>query len=119
MAKNINPIEGGESPDRRLSPRRPLALRVSLYYDRLGLISCKIRNLGFKGALLDTGRVSLNSGANVELVMSDASHHEDPIKIRANVCRVNNNFAALNFFNLEVSSYRRLKKMLTRNSANH
>lgn len=120
MTKSIDPIEGSASSERRLSPRRPLALRVSLYYDGLGLISCKTRDLGFQGALLDTGRVSLNSGARVELVMSDASaHHDDPIKIQASVCRVNNNFAALNFLNLEVSSYRRLKNILARNSTNH
>lgn len=120
MVDNIGSAGGNELPDRRLTPRRPLALRVSLYYDRLGLVTCKTRNLGLQGVLLDTGRVSLNSGARVELVITDtAAGQGDSIRILANVCRATDSLAALNFFNLEVGSYRRLKTMLAGNSANH
>ena len=57
--------------ERRSSVRKQLALRISLYYDRLGLISCKTRDLSLEGALLDTGGIRLTGDARVEIVITD------------------------------------------------
>jgi len=99
--------------ERRTYPRKSVALRVSLYYDRLGLVTCKTRNLGLEGALLDTGRIRLSRNASVELVVTDlAENYNDPIRLSALVCRVDDCHAALTFRDFEVSTLRRLKSLL-------
>lgn len=99
--------------ERRSYPRKSMALRVSLYYDRLGLVTCRTRNLGLEGALLDTGRVRLSRNADVELVVTDlVENYNDPIRLSALVCRVDDSHAALTFRNFEVSTLRRLKSLL-------
>lgn len=99
--------------ERRSYPRKLMVLRASLYYDRLGLLSCKTRNLGLEGALIDTGRVRLSRNADVELVVTDLiGNYTDPIRLSALVCRVDECHAALTFRDFEVSTLRRLKILL-------
>lgn len=101
--------------ERRSFPRKSMALRVSLYYDQLGLVSCKTRNLCLEGTLIDTGRVRLSRNTHVELVVTDlVEDYSDPIRLSALVCRVNESHAALTFRNFEVSTLRRLKTLLAR-----
>lgn len=101
--------------ERRSSVRKQLALRISLYYDRLGLISCKTRDLSLEGALLDTGGIRLTGDARVEIVITDLMlDFADPIRVSADVSRVNESLAALTFRNLEIGAFRRLKAILSR-----
>jgi len=113
MEKAGNIMQQNDFIERRSHPRRSMALRVSLYYDRLGLVSCKTRNLGLEGALIDTGRVRLSRNADVELVVTDLlGNYADPIRLSALVCRVDECHAALTFRDFEVSTLRRLKILL-------
>lgn len=99
--------------ERRASARHPVIIRVSLYYDRLGLIACKTRDLSIEGMLLDTGRVRLSKNTHVEVVMTDLTlNYNDPIRVQARVNRVHESLAALAFHNLEIGAFRRLKTLL-------
>jgi hypothetical protein len=114
MTKDIGTtIEDPDFVERRASTRRALVLRVSLYYDRLGLLSCKTRDISIEGMLLDTGRVRLSDNTQVEVVLTDrAQDYSDPIRVRARVSRVHESLAALTFQNLDISAFRRLKTLL-------
>jgi len=114
MAKEFETtIDDLDFVERRASTRQLLALRVSVYYDRLGLLSCKTRNISIEGMLLDTGRVRLSNNTRVEIVLSDrAQDHSDPIRVQARVSRVRESLAALTFHNLEINAFRRLKLLL-------
>jgi len=99
--------------ERRSSVRKPLALRISLYYDRLGLVSCRTRDLSLEGMLLDTGRIRLTSNARVEVVLTQlVEDFNDPIRVSADVSRVNESLAALAFRDLDIGTFRRLKAVL-------
>jgi hypothetical protein len=99
--------------ERRASVRQIVALRVSLYYDRLGLISCKTRDISIEGMLLDTGRVRLSNNTQVEVVLTDRTQdYGDPIRVQARVSRVRESLAALIFQDLEISAFQRLKTLL-------
>jgi len=115
MAKEIGTtISESDFIERRASVRQLLALQVSLYYDRLGLLSCKTRDICIEGMLLDTGRVRLSNNTQVEVVLSDRSRdYSDPIRVQARVSRVQESLAALTFQNLEISAFRRLKILLS------
>ncbi|MGW8246760.1 MAG: PilZ domain-containing protein [Acidiferrobacterales bacterium] len=118
MTKDIGDIgtkiDEMESIERRASTRQLLALRVSLYYDRLGLITCKTRDISIEGMLLDTGRVRLSDNTQVEVVLTDrARDYSDPIRVQARVSRVQESLAALTFLDLEISAFRRLKTLLS------
>jgi len=105
--------------ERRASRRRTAALKVSLYYDRLGLLTCKTRNISIEGLLLDTGRVRLSQSAQVEVVLTDpADNYRDPIRVFARVNRVNESMAALAFHDLEIEAFRRLKTLVSAMSGN-
>ena len=115
MSKEItDTYEEADFVERRASIRQIVALRVSLYYDRLGLISCKTRDISIEGMLLDTGRVRLSDNTQVEVVLTDRTRdYSDPIRVQARVSRVHDSLAALIFQNLEISTFRRLKSLLT------
>jgi hypothetical protein len=107
-------IDDADFVERRASARQVLALRVSVYYDRLGLLSCKTRDISIEGMLLDTGRVRLSNNTHVEVVLTDRTrHYSDPIRVQARVSRVQESLAALTFQDLEISTFRRLKLLLT------
>lgn len=113
MTVNQNTGNEATSIERRSSIRKPMSLRVSLYYDRLGLLSCTTRNLSVEGMLVDTGRMRLTRDARVEVVVTHlVEDYNDPIRLMANVARVNDNHAALVFRNLEIDTFRRLKSLL-------
>ena len=114
VTQNATVLKDADEPvERRLSRRKPTALRVSLYYDRLGLLSCKTKNISIEGMLLDTGRVRLSQHANVEVVLTDlVEDYSDPIRVFAKVSRVDESLAALTFRNLEIGTFRRLKTLI-------
>ena len=100
--------------ERRASTRHVVSLRVSLYYDRLGLLTCQTRDISIEGMLLDTGRVRLSNNTQVEVVLTDrAQDYSDPIRVQARVSRVHECLAALTFQDLEISAFRRLKSLLS------
>jgi len=109
-----NSIEDADFVERRASVRRSVALPVSLYYDRLGLLSCKTRDISIEGMLLDTGRMRLSNNTQVEVVLPDRSEkRREPIRLQARVSRVRESLAALTFHDLEISAVRRLKSLLS------
>ena len=115
MTKDItDTYDEADFVERRASVRQIVALRVSLYYDRLGLLSCKTRDISIEGMLLDTGRVRLSNNTRVEVVLTDRTRdYSDPIRVQARVSRVRESHAALTFQNLEISAFRRLKALLS------
>jgi len=115
MTKDItDTYDEADFVERRASVRQLVALRVSLYYDRLGLLSCKTRDISIEGMLLDTGRVRLSNNTRVEVVLTDRTQdYSDPIRVQARVSRVHESLAALTFQNLEISAFRRLKALLS------
>jgi len=115
MTKDItDTYKEAEFVERRASIRQAMALPVSLYYDRLGLLSCKTRDISIEGMLLDTGRVRLSNNTRVEVVLTDRSQdYSDPIRVQARVSRVHECLAALTFHNLEINAFRRLKALLS------
>ena len=53
-------------PERRWNQRLPVAMNIIIYYSGLGLIQGKTKNLSLDGAYIDTGRISLHQGGELE-----------------------------------------------------
>lgn len=119
MTKEVTQGSIDELVERRASRRKSVALKVSLYYDGLGLLTCKTRDICIEGMLLDTGRVRISHSAHVEVVLTNlAEHYSDPIRVFARVNRVDESLAALTFQNLDIGTFRRLRKLIAGTAGN-
>lgn len=99
--------------ERRLGPRKRLALEVMVNQGRLGLQRCQTRDISLEGAFIETNSVSLRKHARIELVLKipssgKAKHH----RIKAKVRTVEKHGATLIFRNLDEQTYTALVDLL-------
>jgi hypothetical protein len=99
--------------ERRLSTRHAITINVALYYDRLGLLPCKTRDLCMEGMFVHTGRVNLSENVPVDAVFTGWQRPGvGPLRLTARIVRVTEGGAALRFHDIEAADYRILRKVL-------
>jgi len=106
----------GLGHDRRWSVRKPIALNVAIYYDRLGLLPCKTLDMSMDGMFIDTGRISLSTNAKVDAVLT--SHDGtvgQQLRLPAKIVRVNSEGAGLRFHSFDSDTYYFLREVLSNN----
>lgn len=99
--------------DRRLGPRKQIALEVMVKHKRLGLQSCQTRDISLDGAYVETGDLVLRKNAKVDLVLMipakrKAKHH----RIQAKVADVQKRGATFIFRKLDERTYSALVDLL-------
>lgn len=99
--------------ERRLGPRRQLALEVMLNHRRLGLQLCHTRDISLEGLFVETNEFELRMNARVELVLkipanAKPKHH----RVKAKVVKVEKHGATLIFYKLDESTYTALVDLL-------
>lgn len=102
--------------DRRWSARKPIALNVAIYYDRLGLLPCKTLDMSMEGMFINTGRITLSTDAKVDAVLT--SHYgseSQQLRLPARIVRVNSEGAGLRFHSFDSDTYYLLKEVLSNN----
>ncbi len=102
--------------DRRWSARMPIALNVAIYYDRLGLLPCKILDLSMEGMFIYTGRITLTTHTKVDAVLtSHNSKESQQLRLPAKIVRVNPVGAGLRFHSFDSDTYKFLREILHNN----
>lgn len=99
--------------ERRWSARKPISMNVAIYYDRLGLLPCKTRDMSVEGMFITTGRVTLAIGSQVDAVFT--MRHRNPreqLRLPARIVRVNEEGAGLRFRKYDYGTYQHLRRML-------
>ncbi|MCG6974937.1 MAG: PilZ domain-containing protein [Acidiferrobacterales bacterium] len=100
-------------PERRWSSRRPIALNVALYYNRIGLLPCKTRDMSTEGMFVQTRHVSLSEGITVDAVLTDqGSFPGHQLRLPAKIVRVNFDGVGLRFHNFDIDTYHFLRTVL-------
>ena len=100
-------------PERRWSSRKPVTLNVALYYDRIGLLPCKTRDLSAEGMFVQTSHVSLSEGITVDAVLTgqgDFPGHQ--LHLPARIVRVNADGVGLRFHDFDIDTYQFLRSVL-------
>ncbi|MFQ6023343.1 MAG: PilZ domain-containing protein [Acidiferrobacterales bacterium] len=99
--------------DRRLGPRKKIALEVMVKHRRLGLLSCETRDISLDGAYVETRNLALRKNAKVDLVlMIPAKGKTQQHRIAAKVVSVEKHGVTFIFRNLDETTYSALVDLL-------
>ncbi len=100
--------------ERRWCARKSIELDVGLYYDRLGLLSCRTLDMSMEGMFVNTGRITLSAFTKVDAVLT---HHNgtdsQQIRLPARIVRVSPEGAGLQFHNFDSDTYYFLREILS------
>lgn len=75
----------------------------------LGLVKCRLRDIGLDGAFIEVGKLDLKQGTAVDLVLkvrSGGAHAH--CRLPAKITRITDEGAALSFADLEEQTYQTL-----------
>jgi hypothetical protein len=107
---------GDVEHDRRWSARKPVAQNVAIYYNRLGLLPCKILNISMEGMFVYTGRITLTTNTKVDAVLTSHNGKESQqLRLPAKIVRVNPEGAGLRFHSFDSDTYYFLREILNNN----
>lgn len=99
--------------ERRWCARKAIELDVALYYDRLGLLSCRTLDMSMEGMFVNTGRIILSAFTKVHAVLT---HHNgtasQQLRLPAKIVRVSSEGAGLQFHNFDSDTYYFLRELL-------
>ncbi len=99
--------------DRRWSVRKSIELNVAIYYDRLGLLPCKTLDMCMEGMFIKTGLITLSRHSKVDAVLT---RHDGTVsqqlRLPANIVRVSEAGAGLQFHNFNSETYYFLREIL-------
>lgn len=101
-------------PERRWNVRLPVAINIIIYYNGLGLIQAKTKNLSLDGAYIETGRISLNQGGELELILYDPEDCTEQQRVRAHIARLDEQGAGLVFRDIPLAAYDLIRKVMNR-----
>lgn len=95
--------------NRRLGPRRFAGVKVMVTHPSLGLVKCRLRDIGLDGAFIEISDPDLKPGADVDLVVKvrTAKGHTH-CRLPAKIMRITDKGAALSFGELEERAYQTL-----------
>ena len=106
-------MEVQQYTDRRLCNRKPISFDVALYYDGLGIVRCRTENMSLHGMFLKTGAIGLPYGATVDLALfAGKGISGKQYRVPADIVRVDDDGAALEFHELSLGSYSVIYKLL-------
>lgn len=99
--------------ERRWCSRKPVSLNVAIYYNRLGLLPCKTRDMSVEGMFVHTGHVTLAQGSTVDAVLTGHNGHSElQLRLPAKIVRVNSDGVGLRFHNFDIDTYHFLRQVL-------
>ncbi len=99
--------------ERRWSSRKPVSLNVAIYYDRLGLLPCRTRDISVEGMFVHTGQITLTQGATVDAVLTGHNGHTGlQLRLPAKIVRVNTDGVGLRFHDFDTDTYHFLREVL-------
>lgn len=101
-------------PERRWNQRLPVAINIIIYYSGLGLIQGKTKNLSLDGAFIETGRISLHQGNEIELILYDPDDHTEQQRVQARIARLDERGAGLVFRDVPLAAYDLIRRALNR-----
>lgn len=99
--------------DRRLGPRKQIALEVIVNHRRLGLQRCQTRDISLDGAYIETPEFALRKNAKVDLVLLiPANGKTQHYQVQAKVASVEKRGVTVIFRNLDEPTYSALVDLL-------
>jgi hypothetical protein len=99
--------------ERRAAPRKPVSWPVMLFYNRLGLVSARTRDISASGAYIVAPSVSFSTGENIELTFAgDAPRPIQKIRLRATIVRTDGEGAGLCFDEFHGDTRRLMRDIL-------
>jgi PilZ domain len=99
--------------EHRWSKRKPIALDVLVHYRSFGVVRGKARDIGVGGMFVETGAITLNLNALVEVnVRTQKDVTDRPYRLRALVVRTAPHGAGLMFRSFDQASYGVLRELL-------
>ena len=99
--------------ERRWSSRKPISLNVAIYYDRLGLLPYRTRDISVEGMFVHTGLVTLTEGSTVDAVLTGHNGHTGiQLRLPARIVRVNTEGVGIRFHNFDIDTYHYLREVL-------
>jgi PilZ domain len=105
-------------PNQRRFSRWPVQLFVEIRHDDICLSSNKTHDISMKGLFVHTGKtLPIGTPCQVKLML-EASLGEQSIEVRGRVVRVTNAGMAVEFHEIDLDSYQRLRKLILFNSPN-
>jgi hypothetical protein len=100
--------------ERRWNERHPVAINIVVYYSGLGLIQGKTKNLSIDGTFIDTGRITLHQGGEVDLILYDPADSSTQQRVRARIVRLDDDGAGMVFRDIPLGAYELLRRALNR-----
>jgi hypothetical protein len=101
--------------ERRWHARAPIAMDVALYYDGLGMLRCRTRDVSLEGMFIKTGAIALPFHVPIDIVIpetTDAAPGRVMHRLPAYVVRVANDGVGTMFRNLDIRAFRALQRLL-------
>jgi hypothetical protein len=99
--------------ERRLGPRRRLALEVMLNHHRLGLQRCRTRDVSLEGVFVETDKLALRRNTIVDLVLKiPVDGKTKHYRIQAKTANVRGHGARFIFRTLDEKAYAALVDLL-------
>jgi hypothetical protein len=105
--------------ERRWHARAPIELDVAIYYDGLGMLRCRTRDISLEGMFINTGAIALPYHVPVDIVIpgsADGSPGGGMHRLPAFVVRVANEGVGTMFRNVDIRAYRALERLLRTDS---
>jgi hypothetical protein len=99
--------------DRRENPREPAAVEVSIYYNSLALLSCKIIDISPDGAFVQMGGETLPMHATIDLSLTVYAHGlSEYLRIPAEVIHIKSEGVGLRLKHPDYQSFSRFVNLL-------
>jgi hypothetical protein len=99
--------------ERRLGPRKRLALEVMINQSDQGLQRCQTRDISLEGVFIEADQLALRKNAVVDVVLKlPGSGRKRHYRIQARVATIRNRGARLLFRNLDEPAYTALVDLL-------
>lgn len=97
--------------ENRHSPRRPMAIDASIIYKDLPIPNCKISNISFDGAFINTPAAAPPKNGVIRLILNDSTKQQ-LFTLNGQVVYAKNKGAGLRFQSLDSDTYSTLFELL-------
>jgi hypothetical protein len=101
--------------ERRWHVRAPIELDVALYYDGLGMLRCRTRDVSLEGMFINTGAIALPHHVPIDIVIpggEDGAPGAQMHRLPAYVVRVASEGVGAMFRNVDIRAYRALERLV-------
>ncbi len=99
--------------EHRWNTRTPVALNIAVQYDKLGLISGRLRNLSLGGAFIEINAVGLARHTPVDVLLPAAGGDDEYVAVPAMVVRTEADGLAVQFTDFAPESIATLTSLMS------